>query len=152
MIGVWDPPIKQHVHSAFSATKKPYAEQAFTGLERALDRYVGEWTTATIGNCEATRIRGEQTEKVQAIRQLCLDQRLEGIRSLGQVLQDPTDALVEKADKAVWELEPIAGCASAAAIVDAVGRVARSAGVHAAAARRSRVRTARRSAANTFRR
>jgi tetratricopeptide (TPR) repeat protein len=117
LVGVWDPPIKQHVHSAFSATKKPYAEQAFTGLERALDHYVAEWTTATVGNCEATRIRGEQTEKIQAIRQLCLDQRLEEIRSLGQVLQDPTDGLVEKADKAVWELEPIAGCASAAAIV-----------------------------------
>ena len=118
LIGVWDPPIKQHVHGAFTATKKPYAEQAFTGLERALDHYAAEWTTATLGNCEAPRIRGEQTEKVQAIRQLCLDQRLEGIRSLGQVLQDPTDALVEKADKAVWELEPIAGCASAAAIVE----------------------------------
>ncbi|HEY6037936.1 MAG TPA: serine/threonine-protein kinase [Kofleriaceae bacterium] len=118
LVGVWDPPIVQHVHAAFTATKKPYAEQAFTGLAHALDHYAGEWTAATVGNCEATRIRGEQTEKVQTIRQLCLDQRLEGIRSLAQVLQDPTDALVEKADKAVWELEPIAGCASAAAIVE----------------------------------
>jgi len=117
LAGVWDAPIKQHVHAAFTATKKPYAEQAFTGLSRALDRYAADWTTATVGNCEATRIRGEQTDKVQAIRQLCLDQRLEEVRSLGQVLQDPSDALVEKADKAVWELEPIAGCASAAAII-----------------------------------
>jgi tetratricopeptide (TPR) repeat protein len=117
LAGVWDAPIKLKVHAAFTATKKPYAEQANAAVTKALDTYLADWTTATAGNCEATRIRGEQTEKVQAIRQLCLDQRFEEARSLAQLLQDPSATLVEKADKAVWELDPIAGCANAAAIV-----------------------------------
>ena len=117
LAGVWDAPIKLKVHAAFTATKKPYAEQANAAVTKALDSYLAGWTTATVGNCEATRIRGEQTEQIQAIRQLCLDQRFEEARSLAQLLQDPSATLVEKADKAVWELDPIAGCANAAAIV-----------------------------------
>ena len=62
-----------------------------TGLSRALDGYTKDWTEATVGNCEATRIRGEQTEHVFEARQLCLDQRLEEVRALGKLLQEPSD-------------------------------------------------------------
>jgi hypothetical protein len=34
------------------------------------------------------------------------------VRALGKLLQEPSDPLVEKADKAVFELEPIVACAS----------------------------------------
>ena len=112
LAGVWDTPAKLSIHLAFATTKKPYAESSYAGLERALDGYVGEWTEAAVGNCEATRIRGEQSEEVQTLRQGCLDQRLEELRALSQILATATASLVEKGDKAVWELEPIKRCAN----------------------------------------
>jgi len=116
LAGVWDPQIKLAVKQGFAGTKKPYADRAYAGLEHALDGYVREWTEATVGNCEATRIRHEQTERVQVLRQACLDQRLEEVKALAQLLATPNDTLVEKADKAVWELEPIKRCANVQAL------------------------------------
>ena len=113
LAGVWDGAIESKVHAAFVATKKPYAEPAATAVTKALDGYVGEWKTAVTGNCKDT----EQTAKIAAIHQLCLDQRFEEVRALAEMLQDPSAALVEKADKAVWELDTIASCASHAALV-----------------------------------
>ncbi|HET9990830.1 MAG TPA: tetratricopeptide repeat protein [Kofleriaceae bacterium] len=115
--GVWDGAIKAKVHTAFIATKKAYAEPANAAVTKALDAYLAEWTTATVGNCTATKIRGEQTAEVMAIRQLCLDQRFAEARTLAEMLQDPSAVLVELADKAVSELDLVAGCANHAAIV-----------------------------------
>jgi hypothetical protein len=111
--GVWDVPIKLAVHTGFTSSKKPYAESAYTSLAHELDRYTKDWVGATVGNCEATRIRGEQTEAVFATRQLCLDQTLEGVRALAGVLREPSDVLVAKADKAVFELDPVASSSAA---------------------------------------
>ena len=115
--GVWDRAIKLKVHAAFIATKKAYAEPASAAVTKALDAYLADWTTAAVGNCDAT-IRGEQTETVSTIRELCLDQRFEEARTLAEMLQDPIGPLVERADQAVLELDPVAGCANSSAIVE----------------------------------
>jgi tetratricopeptide (TPR) repeat protein len=117
LAGVWDAPVKSRIRGAFLATKKPYAEPADTALTKALDGYAGEWKTAVVASCKATE-RGEQTAKIAEIRQLCLDQRFEEVRALAEMLQDPSAALVEKADKAVWELDQVASCASRAAMIE----------------------------------
>lgn len=114
---VWDRAVKLEVHAAFAATKKAYAEPANAAVVKALDVYLADWRTAAVGNCEATK-RGEQTDKVRAIRELCLDQRFEEARALAEMLKDPTGPLVERADKAVLDLDPIASCASPEAIVE----------------------------------
>jgi tetratricopeptide (TPR) repeat protein len=109
--GVWDGAIKLKVHAAFIATKKLYAEPASAAVTKALDAYFAEWATAAIGNCTATKLHDPQT------RELCLDQRFEEARTLAEMLQDPSGPLVELADKAVLELDPVTGCESPAAIV-----------------------------------
>ncbi|MEO6777813.1 MAG: tetratricopeptide repeat protein, partial [Kofleriaceae bacterium] len=117
LAGVWDPAIQRKVHAAFIATNKPYAEPASASVIKALDAYFAEWTTATVENCNATPLRGGHSAQAEAIRQLCLDQRFEEARTLAEMLQDPTAALVSQADTAVWALDPVAACAHAAAIV-----------------------------------
>jgi len=115
--GVWDGAIKLQVHAAFIATKKAYAEPANAAVTKALDGYLADWATAMVGNCEATK-RGEQTEKLRAIRGLCLDQRFEEARALVEMLKDPTGVLVERADNAVLDLDSVASCASPSAAVE----------------------------------
>ena len=110
LAGVWDDHARQTTKQAFAATKKPFATQSYAGLERALDRYTGEWTHTVTDSCEATRIRGEQTEDVMSLREDCLALRLEELRAMVSLLETAEGTLVDKGDKVVQELEPIAKC------------------------------------------
>jgi tetratricopeptide (TPR) repeat protein len=116
LAGVWDPSTKQTVHAAFTATKKSFAEQSFAGVSRALDAYAGDWTHATADSCEATRIRGEQADDVFALRQACFDQRLDELHAVTRLLATADAALVERGDKVVFGLEPIATCSNVTAL------------------------------------
>ena len=116
LAGVWDPLTQANVRVAFEATKLPFAASAFFGLSKSLARYTGEWTAAVTEACEATRVRGEQTEEVLSLRQACLDQRLAELRALAQLLASADADLVQKGDKVVAGLEPINRCANVAAL------------------------------------
>ncbi|HEY5921413.1 MAG TPA: serine/threonine-protein kinase [Kofleriaceae bacterium] len=112
--GVWNATTKRDVRAAFVATKLPLATRIFDSVELALDRYAKEWTVAVVESCEATRIRGEQTEEVLSLRQDCLDQRLEELRAFTQLLAKPDETIVEKSGAAALALESIRKCANVA--------------------------------------
>ena len=114
LAGIWDPAVKQAVKVAFDATHKSFAPQSYAGIERALDRATGAWTAAVTESCEATRVRGEQSEEVLSLRGACFDQQLDELHALTQILADADAAMVEKGDKIVGGLEPIAKCANVA--------------------------------------
>ena len=116
LAGVWDPLVSANVRVAFEATKRPFAASSFAGLDRSLDRYASEWAGAVTEACEATRVRGEQTEDVLTLRQTCLDQRLAEMRALTRLLVTADAELVQKGDKVVAGLEPINRCANIEAL------------------------------------
>jgi eukaryotic-like serine/threonine-protein kinase len=116
LAGVWDPATRSAIKQAFDATKRPFAGQAFANLERQLDGYAREWTTAAVESCEATRIRGEQTEEVLSLRQTCLDERLEDMRALTKLLASADAEVVDKGDKVAGGLAPLQRCANIAAL------------------------------------
>jgi tetratricopeptide (TPR) repeat protein len=116
LAGVWDAASKQTIRVAFEATKRPFAAKTYAGLERAVDVYAGDWTAAAVESCEATRVRGEQTEEVLSLRTTCLDQRLEELRAITQLLANADQALVERADKIAFGLEPVSRCANVSAL------------------------------------
>jgi len=116
LTGVWDQPARQAVDKAFRATKRPFAGKSFESLARALDGYASKWTAAATDACEATRIRGEQTEEVLSLRQACLDQRLEEMRALVHLLGEADASMVEGGDKLAFGLDPLSRCANVAAL------------------------------------
>jgi tetratricopeptide (TPR) repeat protein len=116
LAGVWDPATRRTVHDAFIATKLPYASQAYASLEQVLDKYAEGWLATAVESCEATHVRGDQTADVFALRQGCLDQRLEELAALVHVLSDPGKTLVEKGGKAGAELEPVSRCSNLTAL------------------------------------
>jgi tetratricopeptide (TPR) repeat protein len=119
--GTWDAAIKQRVREAYNATKLPFAGQAYADLERAIDVYTSEWVATARESCEATRVRGDQTEEVLSLRQECLDQRLDGVGALARIATEPTKVLVEKGGAGVRDLQPIATCGNVAALRAQVG-------------------------------
>ncbi|MFL6197021.1 MAG: serine/threonine-protein kinase, partial [Thermoanaerobaculia bacterium] len=62
LAGVWDAGRKQAVHAAFLAVGTPMADAAWRTVEPMLDRYTGSWIKMRRDACEATRVRGEQSE------------------------------------------------------------------------------------------
>ena len=116
LAGAWDGPVEQETHAAFTATHKPFAAPAFAGVKRHLDRYTHEWVGAVTESCEATRVRGEQTEEVLTLREACLDHHLDEVRALTALLVQADAAMVEKGDKLVLDLDPLSECANVTAL------------------------------------
>jgi tetratricopeptide (TPR) repeat protein len=114
--GVWDTPAREAVHAAFGKSKRPFALQAMVALEKTLDRYATEWTVAATDNCTATRIRGEQSDEVLALREECLEQRLGELQALARAIAKADDVTVDRAANAEAALEPVARCANVAAL------------------------------------
>ena len=129
--GAWDSPTRTAIRDAFAGTKLAYAPTAFANIERTLDSYTREWTAIATDSCRATRIAKTQTEDLYWLRQACLDQRLDEVRALTALLAKANNALVDRADKAVEQLPPLARCSNTTALLapdrvppDLVGKVA----------------------------
>jgi tetratricopeptide (TPR) repeat protein/predicted Ser/Thr protein kinase len=111
LAGVWDASRKREVRAAFLATRLPFAEGAWKSVERGLDRYAQGWGTMYRQACEATRIRGEQSEDLMDRRMFCLGQRLDEAGALTASFARADAQTVQRAVQAVGELEPLSRCA-----------------------------------------
>ncbi len=119
LAGIWDAPTKHAIEQAYLATKKPFAAASFASVARVLDRYTADWTAVTTSSCEATRIRGEQSEDVLELREECLDERLESVHALAKLLVNADAAIVEKGDQVVVGLETLDRCSNVTALREA---------------------------------
>ena len=106
---VWGPAQQAAIESAFLATGKPFAAAAWKRVRRTLDAYTAEWVTTRTTACEATRVRGEQSEEVLARRMRCLDGRLAEVAALTQLFARADAGTVELAARAAEALPPLAG-------------------------------------------
>jgi tetratricopeptide (TPR) repeat protein len=111
LAGIWDERQKSLVTTTFRATQKPYAEDALRGVNRILDDYAQRWAAMQTDACEATRLRGEQSEELLDLRMACLSHRLEELRSLTGLLAKADDKLVVKSINAAQGLSDIDDCA-----------------------------------------
>lgn len=114
----WGPDRREAVHRAFQATKLPYAEQAFTAVERSLERYANTWSAASQDACKATHVQRTQSEPMLDLRTACLEQRLHGFESLIGVLSSADAKVVENAVKASVGLDGVASCADLDALLE----------------------------------
>jgi eukaryotic-like serine/threonine-protein kinase len=98
------------IEKAFFATGKPYAQNAIRGVISVLDDYAEKWAALYRDACEATHLRGEQSEEVLDLRMGCLNDRLSGMRALTDVFTTATGQVVEHAVEAAHALTPLDGC------------------------------------------
>jgi eukaryotic-like serine/threonine-protein kinase len=114
LAGVWDVPKRTKVHDSFVGTKLPYAEAAFTQIARIFDDYARSWVAMHTDACEATQLRGEQSQELLDLRMECLSDRLSSFAAQVDVLAVADATVVERADHAARALPPLADCADAA--------------------------------------
>jgi len=119
---LWNAPRKQVVHAAFAATRAPYAESSWATVGRAFDRYFADWAKAHREACEATRVRGEQSEELLDRRMSCLDQQLRQTVSLVDVFAHADAGLVKRAVDVSRKLAAVDECSDTAALLASASR------------------------------
>jgi eukaryotic-like serine/threonine-protein kinase len=116
LAGIWDPAREEAIQRAFLATAKPFAADAFKGTKRVLDAASQGWVAMHTEACQATRLRGEQSEALLDLRMGCLRSRLDEMRALTNIFARADAQVVERAVEAAQALTPLRGCADAAAL------------------------------------
>ena len=113
---VWNPQIEESVGGAFQRSGVSYATEAWDKARDGLDAYAQRWADAHHAACEATRVRGVQTEGAMQLRMTCLEQRRRALGALARRLSSPDEEGIGKATQAVYSLPDIDDCADATAL------------------------------------
>ncbi|HVE83267.1 MAG TPA: tetratricopeptide repeat protein, partial [Myxococcales bacterium] len=120
--GVWDEAVKAQVVERIRALDKPWAAETAQVVDSRLGKYAADWARMFQEACEATRIRGEQSESVMSLRMICLDRRLKEVHALTQLLEHGDDQVLAKSVDAVHALSSLNGCADIALLTAPVSR------------------------------
>ncbi|ADO75511.1 serine/threonine-protein kinase [Stigmatella aurantiaca] len=107
---VWGPGARQKLEAAFSATGKPFAAESARGVTRLLDAYAGQWARLHTEACEATRVRGEQTEELLSLRMVCLERRRKSLGALVGLFTAADGKVVERSVDAASALPGLEDC------------------------------------------
>jgi eukaryotic-like serine/threonine-protein kinase len=112
---VWDAERRAALHDAITATRRANAEEAFGLLSERLDAFQSMWMGMKQESCEATHVRGEQSEKVLALRNACLEHKLAGAGALVTAFSKADPAAVDRAAGAMPD--SLDDCADTAALL-----------------------------------
>jgi tetratricopeptide (TPR) repeat protein/predicted Ser/Thr protein kinase len=116
LVGVWDDAKREEIRSAFASTGVPYAGDAFHTVGRALDGYAEAWSNMNRDACEATVLRGEQSQELMDLRMECLGQRRQALAARVEIFRKADSLVVEKAPLAANSLPALDLCANASAL------------------------------------
>ncbi|MDP1826503.1 MAG: serine/threonine-protein kinase [Archangium sp.] len=116
--GVWDDAVKQRSEASFLATGAPFAKSSWVLTRDALDGWARQWTLSRTEACQATRVRGEQTERQLLLRFECLDRRLAELGALAEAFGAADEDLVSSAGTATSKLSSVASCSNVKQLED----------------------------------
>jgi eukaryotic-like serine/threonine-protein kinase len=117
---VWSPERQDAVATAFAATGLPHADAARTTVERTLSEYTSAWSDMARDACEATRLRGEQSEALMDRRMGCLADRASALEGVVRVLVSGERKVVDSAAALVGSLPALARCEDTERLLDGV--------------------------------
>ena len=112
----WGAEQARAVEHAFAASGSPRASEAFAHTRPALDRYAESWVAMHTEACEATRVRGEQSDDALDLRMSCLKQRQRELAATVDLFAKADAKLVDDAPLIAAKLTPVDSCADGAAL------------------------------------
>jgi tetratricopeptide (TPR) repeat protein/predicted Ser/Thr protein kinase len=113
LAGLWDEPRREALQRAIIGTGLPYAEHTWAEVDRRVQADLDGWVETYRDTCEATRVRGEQSDELLDLRMTCLRDHLSEVRAVLDVLAEPDAAVVQRAVGMVSTLPGLGGCADA---------------------------------------
>jgi tetratricopeptide (TPR) repeat protein len=116
LVGVWDDARRAAVRASFLQSGQPYAQAVLSTVEHAFDAYARAWVTLHIDACEATHVRGEQSQEMLDLRMTCLSDRLTQLGTLSEIYTHADADTIERAAESVGALPGLEACADAVAL------------------------------------
>jgi tetratricopeptide (TPR) repeat protein/predicted Ser/Thr protein kinase len=110
---VWGDPQRAAAQGAFVGVERGFAAPAWELVASGLDAYATQWGAMHRDACEATRVRGVQSQQLMDRRMLCLDRRLAALRATVDTLSTADVEVVERGPQVVRALPEISACANA---------------------------------------
>lgn len=135
LAGVWDAGRRNAVRGSLLAAGGPFATDAASAVEAALDRYAASWVEAHDEACVATRVRGEQSEAMLDLAMACLDRRRRELRAATDLLAEADGEVARNALRVATSPAGPSRCLDRAALTAAVAPPAADAAAAVAGAR-----------------
>ncbi len=119
---VYDEPARGRILQAIAAVPVPYASRTAADVTTRLDGYAAAWTAMHRDACEASKVRGEQSDELMDRRMACLADRRTHLGELVGIFAAADRAVVERATQAVAALPRVDDCADLERLVETVAR------------------------------
>jgi tetratricopeptide (TPR) repeat protein/predicted Ser/Thr protein kinase len=116
LAGAWDSPVRDKMRAAFVASGVKNGDAMFQRVAGALDDYAHGWVAMRRDACEATRVRGDQSESLLDLRMECLDHKRDELRALTGALAQADRPAVMGSVRAALGVGALYQCADAAAL------------------------------------
>src|SRR5690606_4719336 len=107
---VWNEDVRAGIERRLQTSGMRYADATWAEVRRELDDYTQAWARQHRQACEATRLRGEQSEAILDLRMACLDRRLHEVEVVTATLANADAGVVENAVVAVNALGWLGAC------------------------------------------
>jgi tetratricopeptide (TPR) repeat protein len=112
----WSAPLGDAIGRAFLASGNPRAQATLDRVRRSLDAYAARWRATSLESCEATRLRGVQSDEAFALRSACLGQRRDELAATVALLAKANADRVDDAVTMVNDLDDVSGCSDVASL------------------------------------
>ena len=117
---VWSPDARARASAAFADSGRGHAAQAWRQTEAELDAYAERWIETHTEACRATAVLGQQSEDMLDRRMSCLDQRRRELEAVVTMFTTADAQVVDRATKLLGQIEDVAACSDAPALLAAV--------------------------------
>lgn len=107
---IWSTPKKDAIRAAFLSTKLPFAESAWSAVEKQLESHARGWAAARADACEATYVRRTQSSELFDLRMACLERGRHEIDAMLAGFARGGAEMVERAPEMAFELRPLELC------------------------------------------
>ncbi len=113
LAGVWDASTRRALEGAFAAAARPYSPSVVSHTVGLFDAAAHEWVTTHHAVCEATWVRGEQSEALLDARMGCLARSRLSLKSIVAAVTTPDTDVLDNAARAAGSVESAHRCLTA---------------------------------------
>lgn len=108
---IWNAEVATDLGAEFEELGTPLAAQVWSAAGPKLDQYAADWVAMHRDNCEATRVRQEQSERVLDLRMACLVASRRALKARVESFKVPTPGVVNRVHNSIAALPRVSDCA-----------------------------------------
>jgi aminoglycoside phosphotransferase (APT) family kinase protein len=116
LAGIWDASTREVLRLRFIATGRADATTTFAAVAHRLDAYAQAWIAEHTHACEATHVRGEQSQQLLDRRMGCLDLRLGELATRIDMLHETSPGILARTPAVIDALVAPTVCRSRAVL------------------------------------